>query len=109
MLFLRKIFIPQARQRLVLVLQAEASSFSVRHTIEMLVTLHCASSKNWNGNPNAVRDSAGIFACQSLLNGCTVIETTLDKNLRRLQPADFARAHKTLVIDNIYIHDRKIL
>lgn len=34
---------------------------------------------------------------------------TLDKNLRRLQPADFARAHKTLVIDNIYIHDRKIL
>lgn len=38
-----------------------------------------------------------------------VIETTLDRNLRRLQPADFARTHKTLVPDNTYIHDRKIL
>lgn len=55
--FCEKLCVPQIRQRLVLVLRAEAPSFFVRYTIEKLVTLHCASSKNWNGNPNAVRDS----------------------------------------------------
>lgn len=78
--------------------------------MEKLVTLHCTSSKI----ETEIRMSSEIvrgysFACRNLLNGCTVIETTVDKNLRRLQPADFARAHKTLVIDNIYIQDRKIL
>lgn len=30
--------------------------------IEKLVALRCTSSKNWNGNPNAVRDSKGAVS-----------------------------------------------